>query len=389
MKLFRTVDKNELYFDTQIREERGVLSEIHIADIHFGVIDPKTEYEILKREVIDELYKIPIIDIIFINGDLFERKYTTDSEPVLYASMFMADIRLVAIQKSATVVLLSGTEFHDAGQLNLFYHYLEDPEFDIRIVENIRFEYIKGAKILCIPELYGIDENVYQNFLYEQGLYDQCVMHGTIEGAVYGNTINKRGRLFGIDDFINCKGPIVSGHVHTPGCFNSHFYYSGTPIRYKFGEEEPKGFLIVYYNLDTREYYTHLIQVKSFRYDTINIDEIISQDPKDIIAYIDKLRDEGIDYIRLTFGKEVPSENITIVKEYYKNNGRIKFKLTEEKQKGIITESCSEDYGDYAYLFDTTLSEYDKLAKYINDKENCVFTTGEEIKRIVEEEKYE
>ena len=385
MRLFEKINDDNLYFNTQIREERGVLSEIHIADIHFGVIDPKTEYEILKREIIDELHRIPIIDIIFINGDLFERKYTTDSEPVLY-SMFMADIRLVAIEKDATVVLLSGTEFHDAGQLNLFYHYLEDPNFDIRIVENIRFEYVKGAKILCIPELYGIDESVYQKFLFEYGLYDQCVLHGTIEGAVYGNTVNKRGRLFGIDDFINCRGPIIAGHVHTPGCFNSHFYYSGTPIRYKFGEEENKGFLIVYYNLDRRDYYAHLIPVKSFRYDTVNIDELVYQDPKEIIAYIDKLRAEGIDYIRLTFGKEVPSENIAIIREYYKNNGRIRFKLNEEKQTGLITESKNNDYGDYDYLFDTTLSEYDKLARYINDKENCIFTTGEEIKRIVEEE---
>lgn len=386
MRLFEKIDKDKLCFDTQIREERGVLSEIHIADIHFGVIDPKIEYEILKREIINELYKIPIIDIIFINGDLFERKYTTDSEPVLYASMFMADIRLVAIEKNATVVLLAGTEFHDAGQLNLFYHYLEDPNFDIRIVENIRFEYIKGAKILCIPELYGIDEDVYQKFLFQYGLYDQCVMHGTIEGAVYGNTINKRGRLFGIDDFVNCRGPIISGHVHTPGCFNGHFYYSGTPIRYKFGEEEEKGFLILYYNLDRRDYYVHLVPVKSFRYDTVNIDEIISQDPKDVIAYIDKLKNEGVDYIRLTFGKEVPSENIAIIREYYKNNGRIKLKLNEEKQTGVITENKGDNYDKYAYLFDATLSEYDKLARYINDRENCIFTTGEEIKRIIEED---
>lgn len=388
MKLFQKVDKDDLYFNTEIRECRGVLSEIHIADIHFGVIDPKIEYEILKREVIDELHKIPILDIIFINGDLFERKYTTDSEPVLYASMFIADIRLLAIKKNATVIILAGTEYHDAGQLNLFYHYLEDPDFDIRIVENIRFEYAKGARILCIPELYGIDESIYQKFLFESGMYDQCVMHGTIEGAVYNNIVNKRGRLFGIDDFENCKGPIIAGHVHTPGCFNSHFYYSGTPIRYKFGEEEDKGFLLVYYNLDTRDYYTRLIPVVSFRYDTVNIDELISQDPKDVIAYIDKLRAEGIDYIRITFRKEVPSENLAVIREYYKNNGRVRFKLSEEKQTNIASTNDSniDDYSKYAYLFDETISPFDKLAYYINERENCMFTTGDEIKRIIEED---
>lgn len=383
MKLFLDATK----YDIEKKQSRGCLSEIHLADIHFGKIDPKEQYDILKREVINELYKIPIIDIIFINGDIFERKYTTDSAPVLYASMFMADIRLVAIEKNATVIILSGTESHDAGQLNLFYHYIEDPEFDIRIVENIKFEYAKGAKILCIPELYGIPESVYETALYRSGIYDQCVMHGTIEGSVYNNTINKRGRLFGIDDFGNCRGPIVSGHVHVPGCFNSHFYYSGSPIRFNFGEEQEKGFLLIYYNLDNGDYYPHLIPVKSFRYDTINVDELISQDPKDVIKYINMLREEGIDYIRIQFGKEVPSENLAIIKEYYKNNGRIKFKLLEDKSTQITSEPKDSDkYGKFKYLFDDNISPYVKLATYINDKENCMFTTGDEIKKIIEED---
>ena len=57
---------------------------------------------------------------------------------------------------------------------------------DLRIVENIRFEYIKGMKILCIPELYGLDEDIYRQFLFFSGLYDMCFMHGTIKGAIYG-----------------------------------------------------------------------------------------------------------------------------------------------------------------------------------------------------------
>lgn len=387
MKLFERVE-DKIDFDIERKTYRGCLSEIHLADLHFGAINPKDQYEILKREVIDELYKISIIDIIFINGDIFDRKYSTDSEPIYYASLFMADLRLAAIEKNATVILLSGTEFHDAGQLNIFYHYLEDPLFDIRIVENIRFEYVKGAKILCIPELYGIPEEVYEKYLYEYGPYDQCVMHGTIEGAVYGNTINKRGRLFHIDDFNNCRGPIVSGHVHTPGCFNVDFYYTGTPIRYQFGQEEEKGFMLIYYNLDTHDYFPYLIPVKSFRYDTIDINELTTQDPKDIIAYVNKLKEEdGIDYLRITYNDNFPTEDITIIKEYYKNNGRIRMKLNESKKEQVATQNNTLDkYKQYSYLFDESLTPYDKLAIYINSKENCEYISGDEIKKIVEEE---
>lgn len=68
-----------------------------------------------------------------------------------------------------------------------------------------------------------------------------CFMHGTIEGAIYRDMVGQ-SRLFTIDDFINCRGPIISGHVHTGGCFNSYFYYTGSPLRWKYGEEETKGF---------------------------------------------------------------------------------------------------------------------------------------------------
>ena len=365
---------------------RGVLSEIHISDIHFGAIDPKTEYNILKEQFINELYRIPIIDIIFINGDLFERKYTTDSEPIAYALRFMEDIRLVAINKNATVVIISGTESHDAGQLNLLYHYMEDPLYDIRIVENIRFEYIKGAQILCIPELYGIDEEIYEHFLFKSGIYDQCVMHGTIEGAVYNNTINKRGRLFNIYDFNNCRGPVVAGHVHIAGCYNKHFYYTGSPIRYKFGEEEEKGFILIYYNLDTSDYYHHLIPIKSFRYDTIDLEDILSNDPKDIITYIDSLKDDNVDYLRIKYGEEVSEDNIAIVREYYKNSGKIKMISDKKKRKedAIVSDVITDN--KYNYLLDNTLSPYEKLALYINDREKCEFISGDEIKKLVEEE---
>lgn len=382
MKLFSNDNIVEQKF------ERGILSEIHISDIHFGKINPKVQYDILKNSFINVLYQIPIIDIIFINGDLFERKYTTDSEPILYASKFIQDIRLLAISKNATVVLLAGTESHDAGQLNLFYHYLEDPLFDIRIVENIRFEYIKGSKILCIPELYNIDEKIYQFFLYESGYYDQCVMHGTIEGAIYGNIVNSRGRLFGIDDFTNCKGPIFSGHVHVAGCYNSHFYYTGSPIRTQFNEETEKGFIIAYYNLDTREYYTKMIPIQSFKYNTILLDNININDPRELINYINNIRKEqSIDYIRLSYTDNYPIDTINLIKEYYQKDNTTKFKLINTKSNDIIEETkIDNSFNEYEYLFNDNLSAYDKLSIYINSQEKSEIITAEDIKKIMEED---
>lgn len=385
ISLLQPIKPQDRYsFDIKRRTERGILIEIHLADLHFGAIDPKTQYNIYKEQILDEIEKLPKIDIISINGDFWHRKYMSNSDPILYGTLFFAQLRSIAIKKNATVVMIYGTNEHEAGQLQLFYHYLEDPEFDLRIVETIKFEYIKGAKILCIPELYHFDERIYRQFLFESGEYDQCFMHGTFEGSVYKDNAGQ-SRLFRMTDFINCRGPIVSGHVHVGGCFQQHFYYGGSPLRWKFGEEQEKGFLVVLYNMDNREYFPYLMPVLSFRYDTINIDELMVQDPKDIIQYIDNLKEKDhIDYLRLEFSDEVPSDNIEIIKKYYQTNGKIKLKLNRKKElsSDIIEE---EKFQKYDYIFDKNLSPYEILARYINEQEHAVLIDADTIKSFMEE----
>src|SRR5699024_6790585 len=159
------------------------------------------------------------------------------------------------------------------------------------------------------------------------------------------------------------RGPIISGHVHTGGCFNSYFYYTGSPLRWKYGEEETKGFLVVLYNLDTREHYTHLEEIKSFRYDTINLDELISSNPDEIIRYINQLQSEGIDNIRIEFTKDIPTDNLNILRNYYRSNGHIKFKIGRDK-KNILKETLyktnSDIYDKYSFIFDNSMNAYDK-----------------------------
>lgn len=383
MKLMEKVD--EYKFDIERRTTRGVLSMVHLCDLHFGVIDPKEEYDILEEQILKKIEQMPILDIISINGDLFHRKYMSNTGPILYASLFISRIREIAIKKKSTVILIAGTREHDAGQLQLFYHYLNDPEFDIRIVETIQFEYVKGSKILCIPELYSVDENIYKNFLWDSGLYDMCFMHGTIKGSVYGDNAGQ-SRLFSINDFGNCLGPIISGHVHVAGCFEKYFYYGGSPIRWKFGEEQEKGFLIVLYDLDSRYHYTHLMPVYSFRYDTVNIDDLMNNDPKDVIEYINNLKEkENIDYIRIEFSEKFPSDNIELLKAYYQTNGKVKMKLNRSKSSIETNSIDTKKYDEYSYMFDKNLSPYDILARYINEQENAVLITGDQIKELLQD----
>lgn len=385
--------EKELY-DLNIHNKikRNTLVEIHISDIHFGAMDPKYQYQILCEQMINKLEYVNF-DIISLDGDLFDHKFMSNSNVIMYASMFIDKLVSLCRNKNATLVIIHGTYFHDADQLKLFYHYLEDTSVDIRIIENVRFEYIKGAKILCIPELYGKDESYYDNFLKYSGTYDSVFMHGTIKGSIYGTNNSGMGKdkspIFDIEDFSNCRGPIISGHVHTSGCFYGYFYYNGSPYRWKFGEEEDKGFLIVLHNLDTHEHYVELQPIKCFRYDTINLDHMLMSDPKEVIDYITRLQNNGIDYIRVEFDNvnQNTIPNINIIKKFYRNNQRIKIEADLKNDRYIKEDKeVMDKYTGYDFILDKSLSEYDILTQYINKQKGYEYLTVDELKSILEEE---
>lgn len=373
---------------------RGTLICVHIADIHFGALDPKYQYDILKEQFLNKISNINF-DVLCINGDLFDHKFMSNSDAVLYATIFINECIKICSDKNAVCILLAGTEEHDAGQLKLFYHYLTNKNIDIRIVEYARFEFVKGAKILCLPEEYGKGEDYYNHFLINSGHYDLCIMHGMFEGAVYQDKIKNiesdRAPVFNMDNFINCKGCIVAGHVHTPGCFNGYFYYTGSPYTWRFGEEHDKGFLITLHNLDTSEHFVHFEIIESSKYITINLDDMINSNPDEIIKYINDYKQKNnIDYLRLEILK-VPKEeylgNIEIIKKYFRNNNTIKIKNEMHKQQDIIEQNNNflDEYQEFEFILDTSLSEHEILTKYINTVKGYVYITVEELIDILKE----
>lgn len=369
---------------------RKTLIEAHISDLHFGSMDQiKDQYQILKEQFIEPLKQLPVLDIVSINGDIFHHKAMGNSDMLMYALNFFNDLIMEVIRpKQTTLVIIEGTDSHDSKQLKLFYQHLSDPTIDVRIVQNIQFEYIKGAKILCIPDLASITEETYNHYLFESGIYDSVFMHGTIKGAIHGDNVGNC-RLFTIEDFVLCTGPIISGHVHTGGCFNTYFYYCGSPYTWQFGEEGDKGFLILLHNLNTQEHYVYKEIIQSFRYITMNLDNILESDPREIIQYIDevKVRD-NIDFIRIEFNREVPPDKKSIIDSFYRNNKTVKFKYNFTKDHKRIEENLyeMEDMQRYSYIYDKTLSEYDILARYVNESMDKIYVSADQIKKIIEEE---
>lgn len=369
-------------------QNRGQLISVHIADLHFAAFNPQEQYKILHEQFVNKIQNFPRIDIISVDGDIFDHKLMGNSNGIYYASMIIDELVNIAREKNATLLLLHGTYSHDADQLKLFYHYTEDKTVDVRIINTIRFEIIKNARILCIPELYGVPEEVYQDIFHHEGWYDECFLHGTFEGAVYGDTVNANGRLFHLQDFNMCTGLMLAGHVHKPGCFQKYFYYCGTPYRYKFGEEEDKGFLIVMHDLDTNYFDVHFETITSSTYVTIELDDIISSDPNQVIKYIDNLKqDRGIDYLKIKFKKPVENSNKVIINSYYRNSRTtfVEFMNVLEEQKAKAESSGMID-GDLAFLLDDKMDGMEKFVRYVNIQEGCEYITVDKLKSILQEQ---
>ena len=379
-----------MIYNIERQQQRGISVQAHISDIHFGVMDPKIQYDFLKTQFVDRLRGINL-DCISIDGDLFDRLTMSNTDTILYASLFIKELIDICRENQTrgvhtVLVLLAGTRNHDAGQLRLFYQYLTDPSVDIRIVEDIGFENINGCKVLCIPELYNIPDQVYWDYLYKQGEYDMVFGHGTIEGAVYNNGQNT-ARIFQPNDFAFCRGPVLFGHVHPGGSFHGFCYYNGSPLRWCFGEEEVKGFQMVIYNMDTSQYYIHKEPITSYRYDTISIDDFIMNDPNTIIQYIDnKQKNEGIDFIRIKCISSMKTQDtINVLKAYYAQNNTVKFQITKDSDldKAKLDEKEQDLYNQYSYFFNKSMSPYEIFVQYVNQSQSDIVITVDQLMKIL------
>lgn len=83
-----------------MNNSRGLFISIHIADIHFAAFDPKEQYDILHNQFIEKIKQLPRIDMISVNGDLFDHKLMANSNGIFYASMFVDELVEIAREKN-------------------------------------------------------------------------------------------------------------------------------------------------------------------------------------------------------------------------------------------------------------------------------------------------
>lgn len=375
-------------YNMKLQIDKGTLITAHISDLHFPAMNPKKQYEILEEQFIQKIAMMPRLDIICINGDLYDHKVQTSSDATLYASMFIARLVEVCKMKNATLLILQGTLSHDANQLRIYYHYMQRNDVDVRIITNICFEMVKNCRVLCIPELYGVSEDYYQQILHGSDFYDICIMHGTIQGAVYGDNVGN-GRLFTMEDFTNCKGPIIAGHVHTAATYHDHFYYCGSPYRWRFDDDCFKGFILMCYNMNTRQYYLDYEEIISDIYKTITLDQLKNNDPVDTISYIRNLKEsQGINYIKVKFSSAIPSSMRMALSDQFRNDDTVSLEFfSPEREIAKQAEAkIKEDGEKFAFLLDPKLTDEQKFVMWVNYlKQDETYLTIDELESILGE----
>ena len=116
-----TIEEEIAQYKLKDQIDKGTFITAHISDLHFPVMDPYKQYSILEDQFLQKIEKMPRLDLVCVNGDLFDHKVQTSSDATLYASMFVG--RLVEICKyhNATLIILQGTMSHDSNQIKIYY----------------------------------------------------------------------------------------------------------------------------------------------------------------------------------------------------------------------------------------------------------------------------
>lgn len=365
--------RNAIEFITDIDNGAGdiifsnTIVSAHISDIHFPVMDPRKQYDILCDQFIYKLQLLNQLNLVCINGDLFDHKVMTSSDATYYASLFIAKLVELCKDKNATLIILQGTISHDNNQIKMYYHYMERMDVDVRIVTNIQFETVKYTRILCIPEFNNLAEEIYDRYLNKSGFYDMCIMHGNFKGAVYENSPSN-SRIFTIDDFINCRGPIISGHIHKPGCHSGHFYYCGSPYRWRFDDDHDKGFILMVMDTVSRNYQIENIPIISDSYKTIHLEGLIN-DAKDTIDYIEKYKkDNLIDNLRIKFAKDIDMTSKMILNNYFRDRNDIVliYYSNEKELQETAEHKIMEQSKEYWFLLDNSMTDMQKFIMWVN-----------------------
>lgn len=350
---------------------------IALADIHWGAIDSKLLYENLQlvtrfiREMNGE------IDFVVICGDYFDYRIQLNSKTALLAVEWFDEL-MTACRESGVkkVRMFKGTREHDNDQLEVFRPAYEDESGYFRLYDTTTAEDLfPDLRVIFCP-----DEPI--NLLdYDRLYWDQFIpfpdigfFHGNFNSILpkieYDRIQEHRlpSMIYDYDKFSKfIKGPLIAGHWHIPQDRDS-LYYIGSFDRWKFGEEEPKGFIYGAYNTEDSKYFIYRVEnILARKYDTIVVNDEECRYPADFSLLIDRIRtliaknpsiQLRIIYI-ITSDDDDLRKTLTVFQQQISSMRQVKIdikdlvKKEEKEHRKKTVENTSREY-DYVFNRDTS-----------------------------------
>lgn len=363
---------------------------IFLADLHIGAL-PRLQLEQEIREVLYPFIESHDLDFIVFCGDYFDHKLYLNDENAVFATEAIHTIDQM-LKPEAKIRMVYGTKSHDEDQYDTF-DVLKDHR-DFKVVYHVSEEDLfPGCKTLYLPEEMLVDsEQYYQEFFEESNRYQLVVGHGIIREAMMKAAhaveekkgVSRKVPVFRTGELMDiCEGMTIFGHYHV-GTYipntDHQACYVGSFSRWKFGEEQPKGFLYGEYDEDTRSWECEFIEnKKAQRYTTMGIGYenkafTSMEELEQKLIHYDRLVNAGrTDHLRLDFNIPETCENaeyyIEYIKEHFKRNPDVQINITNgyvAKRREENKKEIQEDYEKYSVVFDQNAPLEDQVSYFVD-----------------------
>lgn len=361
-----------------------------ISDIHVGAMDLETLYNEYTELFINRIKKDNKLDFVIVCGDFFDHKFYLNDNAAKMSYKMLKDLIEVCKDKDIPLRFVYGTESHECNQYDIMnVMKLYDNVKVIKFVSDE--ELLPNLNILYLPEEHvnNMDE-YYSKYLSNYNKYDYVFGHGVIREVMTDLSVHidnksddkrKRTKVFTTKELDNiCKGEVYFGHYHINIETDDKFFSIGSFSRWRYGEEERKGFYIVECNTDKEKYsHEYIENTLAKDYKTIKIgynNEVFTNEDKlkeSIDGFNNMIKREAYDNIRVIFNIpsniEHPESTINYIKETLKKSDKIKVEIVngyiDEKRK-IQKEKVNETNQLYSFIFNKSLPLEDKTSKFIS-----------------------
>lgn len=374
-----------------------IVKGLCISDIHFGLPQSQRFYDELS--IVKDYIAKNKLDVIFINGDYFDRKLSFNEPAALIAMQFFYELRELCIKKKIKLRLIHGTLSHERNQIEMFNKFAS-PYLDMKIFNTVTEEELfPGFNVLYVPEEYPVNAEEYYREARSKE-YSAMMMHCMWDFIAIDSMLEQANRtdfqtapIFIYEEWKNCikHGFAACGHIHKRHIYKKKIFYPGSFSSWDFTDISERGFLTFSYDTEKKYYNVQFVDntlcptfgtIKSSDLG-LNLNECSVEDIKSAIEPLS----EQYDYFRLDI-VDMPSDKLELVKRMYKDNPKIKLKI--EEKKSYVTTTKDDKFAKYEYIFKNTLPVEEVVARFIKEElsemEGAENITPEQIKDIITKE---